>query len=186
MSAERHHEHEARHEQQHAELQAERERRLETLRAEHQENGHEKAEDRAERAREVIHHQAEHAPKPAEHEAAPHHPMHQVHHLLNHKLNYQQTLSSIQRKLKPASRNFSKFIHQPAVERASDIVGNTVARPSVAAGASWTALIVGGLFYFTARRYGYTLSGSEIIVSLLVGGLLGLVLEGAWRATRRR
>jgi hypothetical protein len=159
---------------------------MEALKAEHHETAHEKPEDRAERAREAIHKQTEHAPKSAPQEEAPRHPMHHVHALLNYKLNYAQTLTSIQRKLRPASRNFSKLIHQPAVERASDAIGSTVARPSVAAGASWTALIVGGLFYFTARRYGYSLSGSEILVSLLVGGVLGLILEGAWRAAKRR
>jgi hypothetical protein len=183
MSAERHHEHEARHEQQHAKLAHEREQRLEALRAERHEQSTETAENRAEHAREVIHHHEQPEPSHHEHEAAP---RPHTAHLLNHKLNYRQTLASVQRKLRPVSRSFSKFIHQPAVERASDAVGKTVARPSVSAGATWTALIVGIVFYFTARRYGYTLSGSELIIAFVVGAILGLLLEGAFRVARRR
>ncbi len=62
----------------------------------------------------------------------------------------------------------------------------TVARPSLMLGTTWTALIVGSIFYLTARHYGFTLSGSELLFSFVVGALLGLVLEGLWQAFKRR
>jgi hypothetical protein len=60
-----------------------------------------------------------------------------------------------------------------------------VARPSVAAGATWTALIVGAVFYFTARHYGYMLSGSELLFSFVAGAVIGLAVEGLWRSLHR-
>jgi len=105
---------------------------------------------------------------------------------LNHHLNYAQTLASIQRKLTPVSRSFSKVIHTPVVEKASEALESNVARPSVLLGTTWTALIVGAVFYITAHHYGYALSGSELLFSFIVGALLGLAVEGLWHLLRRR
>jgi hypothetical protein len=183
MSVEHHHEHAERNEQQAAELEAARREKLEELRqsAEHEPQD---AEHRAEAAREVIH-AHEPAPEPSDHhEAAPPEP--QPKPFLDHRLNYRQTLASLQRQLKPASRAFSKVIHTPAVEKTSEVLERTVARPSVTLGATWTALIVGGVFYFTARHFGYALSGSELLFSFIVGAVIGLIIEGLWRAARGR
>lgn len=147
----------------------------------------EHAEKRAEKAREVIQEQtAEPEPEPtpaAEKETAA---ISRPAAFLNHHLNYSQTMDSVRRKLGPVSRSFSKVIHTPAVEKTSEALEHTVARPSVMVGTTWTALIIGALFYLTARHYGYALSGSELIFSFVVGALLGLVGEGIWLAFRRR
>ncbi len=98
---------------------------------------------------------------------------------------YHQTLASLQRRLKPASRTFSKVIHAPAVEKSSEIVGKTILRPSVSLGATLTALVVGGFFYWSAKHYGFALSGSEFIIALLAGGVIGLIVEGVLKLVRR-
>lgn len=98
---------------------------------------------------------------------------------------YAQTLASLQRKLSPSSRAFSRLIHAPMVEQASEVAGKTIARPSVTLGATLTALVVGGFFYLSARRYGFALSGSEFILSLLAGAVLGLIAEGVLKLLRR-
>jgi hypothetical protein len=181
MSVERHHEHQERHERSHDQLEAARREQLEQLR-QHSEAEPGDAEKRAEAAREVINKEPVPEPEPTPEPAAPrfHHP------LLDHKLNYAQTLASVQRHLKPVSRSFSKLIHTPVVEKTSEALEKTVARPSVVAGATWTALIVGLAFYLTARHYGYQLSGSELLFSFIVGAVIGLALEGLFRLLRRR
>ncbi len=141
--------------------------------------------ERAKEAREVIK-QQEGEPEPANTSEAASNPASRIHQVLNHRLNYAQTLASVQRKLNPISRNFSQVIHTPVVEKTSEALESTVARPSVLLGSTWTALIVGTIFYLTARHYGYTLSGSELLFSFVVGALLGLVLEGAWHSLERR
>jgi hypothetical protein len=147
--------------------------------------GTENSHERANRAREVIN-------QPPPQESAPEPPVTEIASarptlpFLNHKLNYVQTLASVQRRLKPASRSFSKVIHAPIVEKASEALEKTVARPSVTFGATWTALLVGGIFYFTARRYGFELSGSEVTLSFIVGAVVGLAIEAAWRTFHHR
>lgn len=100
--------------------------------------------------------------------------------------NYRHTMTTLQHRLKPASRAFSKVIHNPAVERTSEVVGSTIARPSVTVGATGGALIFSTTLYLYARYYGFTLKGSEIWIGLLVGGVIGLLLEFGLRLVRRR
>ena len=90
---------------------------------------------------------------------------------------YRATLSSIRQTLPTASRRFSKFIHKPSVERISDLTAKTIGRPSLTLGASVFALLGGGLLYFSARRYGFTLSGAEFLVAGLAGAIFGLLIE---------
>jgi hypothetical protein len=170
------------HELSPAELEAARAERLDDLRS-NPENTPDNAHERAQEAREVIN---KVEPKPEEPAAVESTPREPVLPFLNHKLNYVQTLASVQRRLNPVSRSFSRVIHAPAIEKASEVLEETIARPSITVGATWTALILGSIFYFTARHYGFALSGSEITLSFVVGAVLGLVLEGFWRALRRR
>lgn len=104
---------------------------------------------------------------------------------IDHVLNYSQTMASLQRKLNPASRTFSKVIHVPAIEKTSEALEKTVMRPSVVAGATWSAFLTGLIFYITARVYGFQLTGSEMLVALLAGAVLGILLEGLARLIRR-
>lgn len=137
--------------------------------------------EKAEQAREALEKAAEPLAKAAEEaprEVAP--PTR-----LDRLVAYRHTLKSLQGHLKPVSKSFSKFIHTPAVEKTSEVLEKTVMRPSVTLGASLTALVVGGVFYFTARSYGFRLSGSEFLVSLLVGGILGALLEGLVKLFRK-
>jgi hypothetical protein len=172
-----------------AELEAARAEKYKELRQNLETSAEDDPDRRAEaarKARDVINKKPETAPEPEPAPAAEKPKGTITIPFINHQLNYAQTLASIQRKLSPASRTFSKVIHTPAVEKTSEALEKTVARPSVTLGASWTALIVGGIFYLTARTYGYQLSGSELLFSFIVGAVLGLVLEGLWRLIKRR
>jgi hypothetical protein len=100
--------------------------------------------------------------------------------------SYKQTMQSLQRRLPTFSRSFSKVIHNPVVEKTSEILGATVVRPSVTLGATTTALLVGGITYWTAKTYGFAISGSEMLFALLLGGIIGFVVELAIKAFGRR
>ena len=94
---------------------------------------------------------------------------------------YTHTLSSIRNRLKGPEKSFSKVIHQPAVERASEMLENTVARPS--------GLLFGGLYsfigslasYILARRLGGELKLSVFAVFFVGGFFIGLIVELIWR-----
>jgi len=105
---------------------------------------------------------------------------------LNQDNTYNETLASLQNRMSPTSKAFSKLIHTPAVEHTSSILESTIMRPSVVMGTTWTALIVGVIFYVTARVYGFKLSGSEMLLALLGGAVLGLALEGIWMFFSRK
>ena len=161
-----------------AEKQAERESAPENL-AEHAE----RQDNAAEAARKVIDEQTrEPEPVPVP-EATDPKPSFTAR--ISQALSYHETMASVQTKLSPVSRSFSRVIHAPAVEKTSEALETTLMRPSVALGAVITAVIVGGIFYYFAHRYGYAMRGSELLASLVVGGVLGLAVEGLVRFTHR-
>ena len=103
------------------------------------------------------------------------------------KNQYKKTLQQTQSHMALPSRTFSKFIHIPAVEKASDAIGSTIARPN--------AILMGGLFslvivttvYLIAKHYGYSLSGGETIVAFGLGWILGRIIDYArLMSTNRR
>ena len=92
--------------------------------------------------------------------------------------SYRKTMEKMQSELPPASRTFSKVIHNPAVEKASEAIGSTVARPNlIIAGA--LGAISSVVVYFIARHYGYVLSGSETIILFGCGWVIGAIIEYA-------
>jgi hypothetical protein len=99
---------------------------------------------------------------------------------------YKKTMKQIQGEMNPATRTFSKIIHTPAIEKTSQVLGSTVARPN--------ALLAGGMFafvfvllaYFLAKKYGYQLSGFETIGAFALGWALGLIYDYAKLMFSRR
>lgn len=90
---------------------------------------------------------------------------------------YKKTMHTIQREMGSSSRAFSKFIHSPFVERSSDIIGSSLARPNaVLAGSAMALILVSGV-YVTARSFGYQLSGFETIGAFVIGWLIGIVFD---------
>ncbi len=81
-------------------------------------------------------------------------------------------------------RTFSKFIHKPAVEKTSEIVGKTIARPSGMVGASVGAFIGLLSIYSVAKFAGFALSGSEMPLLLAGGFAIGLFAEWAYKSIR--
>lgn len=91
--------------------------------------------------------------------------------------SYKHHMKQLQAELTPAQRTFSKFIHNPVVEKTSDAVGSTIARPNaVLAGAMVAFFLVLGV-YVVSKYYGYTLSGFETIGAFIVGWILGILYD---------
>lgn len=90
--------------------------------------------------------------------------------------SYKKTLTTMQSQLSAPSRAFSKAIHNPVVEKVSDTVGNTVARPNIIIAGALGA-IASVVIYIIAKHYGYALSGSETIILFAAGWCLGAVVE---------
>ncbi len=90
---------------------------------------------------------------------------------------YKKTLKTIQKDMNPAERTFSKVIHNPVVEKTSEVAGATVARPAALLLGSLSALVLTAIVYIISKTYGYTLSGSEWIFTFIVGWAIGLIID---------
>jgi cobalamin biosynthesis Mg chelatase CobN len=93
------------------------------------------------------------------------------------KASYKKTMKETQDHMKPAQRTFSKVIHNPAVEKTSEAIGSTVARPNAILFGSLFAFLLTLGMYLIAKYYGYPLSGFETIAAFILGWAVGLLFD---------
>lgn len=91
--------------------------------------------------------------------------------------SFKQHMKQVQAELPPVQRAFSKFIHHPAVEKASEAIGSTVARPNAILAGSVTAFFLVLAVYLIAKNLGYPLSGFETIGAFIAGWVIGLLYD---------
>lgn len=90
---------------------------------------------------------------------------------------YKQTLSRAQSEMSTPARAFSKVIHAPVVEKASEVAGSTIARPNALLFGSVIALLSLSVLYGLGKTYGYQLSGFEMIGAYALGWIVGLIID---------
>lgn len=93
--------------------------------------------------------------------------------------SYAATMRQIRSEMSAPSRTFSKVIHNKTVERVSDAIGTTAARPNAVLAGSVTATFLTLFVFLVAKQYGYRLSGFETIGTFFVGWALGLIYDYA-------
>jgi cobalamin biosynthesis Mg chelatase CobN len=91
--------------------------------------------------------------------------------------SFKKQMTRVQSELPPAQRAFSKFIHNKSVEKASDTIGSTVARPDAILSGAVAAFILVLLVYVIAKTFGYVLSGFETIGAFIIGWILGIIYD---------
>jgi len=91
--------------------------------------------------------------------------------------SYKQTMSRVRSDLPVGSRSFSKLIHNKTVEKTSEVLASTVARPNAILAGAATAFILTLIAYTVAKTLGYGLSGSETIAAFIIGWVLGLIYD---------
>lgn len=92
-------------------------------------------------------------------------------------VSFDTTMREARSQMPAASRVFSSIIHNPAVEKISDVAGGTIARPNAILSGSVFAFLFTLVIYLTARYYGYPLSGTETIAAFLLGWIVGLIID---------
>lgn len=90
---------------------------------------------------------------------------------------YKKTMTAIRSEMSAPSRAFSKVIHNPVVEKTSEVVGATIARPNAILAGSITAFLAVSVLYIVAKQYGYVLSGFESIGAFIIGWLVGITFD---------
>lgn len=91
--------------------------------------------------------------------------------------SYKHTMKQIQSEMSAPARTFSKFIHNNVVEKGSEAIGSTLARPNAVLAGSLTALVLVSSVYVLAKIFGYRLSGFETIGAFMLGWALGLIYD---------
>lgn len=98
--------------------------------------------------------------------------------------SFTTSLHHIQRSLPVTTRMVSSLIHQSAIEKVSEIIGKTIARPSGLIGAAITAAFGTLAFYTVARFAGFSLTGSETPLLLGLGFVIGVLAEISYKVIR--
>ena len=93
------------------------------------------------------------------------------------KHEFKQRMTSVRSHMSAPSRSFSKVIHNPAVEKTSEVVGSTVARPNAILAGSVAAFILTTALYLVAKNVGYSLSGFETIGAFILGWIIGITFD---------
>lgn len=91
--------------------------------------------------------------------------------------SYAATMRDIEGHMTPASRAFSRVIHNKTVERASDTIGSTVARPNAILTGAVAAFLFSLATLLIAKHYNYRLSGFEAIGAFAAGWLIGILYD---------
>jgi len=96
---------------------------------------------------------------------------------LETEASFNATMTEVRTQMSAPSRTFSKVIHNKAVEKVSEVTGNTVARPdAILSGAIFAFALTLGT-YLIAKNFGYPLSGFEAIAAFILGWILGIVYD---------
>lgn len=91
--------------------------------------------------------------------------------------SFKKTMTDVQTELTPSSRVFSKLIHAKAVEKTSEVVGSTIARPNAILAGSVMAFVLTLGVYVMAKTLGYRLSGFETIAAFIAGWVIGITYD---------
>ena len=91
--------------------------------------------------------------------------------------SYIKTLTETQSELDSSSRVFSKIIHNKIIEKTSNLIGNTIARPNLILFGAIFSFVSTLFVYITAKKIGYVLSGFEPILSFIIGWIIGAIYD---------
>jgi hypothetical protein len=91
--------------------------------------------------------------------------------------SFKKEMARVQAEMSPPARVFSKFIHSKPVEKTSEFVGATVARPNAILSGAIVAFVLVLAVYLLAKQLGYVLSGFETIGAFIVGWIIGVLYD---------
>lgn len=94
---------------------------------------------------------------------------------------YKKVLKKTRSELKPTEKTFSKVIHNPTIEKVSDIGAKTVARPSGILFGGIGAFIGSLLLLIISKRTGFSYNYLLFLLIFIGGYLAGLILEVFYR-----
>jgi hypothetical protein len=100
------------------------------------------------------------------------------------EIAYKRLLTRARRHMSSYDRLMSCIIHQPAIDKISEVTSHTIGRPSGILGGGLTAFLGTSAYYFITKHYGYSYSFSVFLILLGAGFLAGWLVEFIWRMLR--
>jgi len=91
--------------------------------------------------------------------------------------SYKKHMAHVQAELPAPERAFSKLIHAPLIEKTSEFVGSTIARPNAILSGAIVAFFLVLAVYLIAKNLGYVLSGFETIGAFIIGWIIGILYD---------
>lgn len=92
-------------------------------------------------------------------------------------VSFNKVMTGARARMSTPSRVFSKFIHIKAIEKSSEAIGATVARPNALLLGAAFAFLFTVVIYVWAKNAGYPLSGFETIAAFIIGYLTGIIVD---------
>lgn len=90
---------------------------------------------------------------------------------------FEHTMKYVREELPKSSRTFSKIIHNKPIEKASDFLSTTIARPNAMLAGAIGAFTLTLAIYIFAKTMGYRLSGFEPIAAFIIGWIIGQLYD---------
>lgn len=91
--------------------------------------------------------------------------------------SFKKHMKQVQAEMSAPERAFSKVIHAKAIEKTSEVVGSTIARPNAILSGAIMAFVLVLVVYLLAKNLGYVLSGFETIGAFIIGWALGVLYD---------
>ncbi len=98
---------------------------------------------------------------------------------------YSRTLKRVQQRLSKPERTMSKVMHNKTVEKVSDGIGKTAARPSGILGGGIVSLLGSFVLLYMSKNYGFKYNFFVFFILLVVGFMIGVLLELAIFAVKK-
>jgi hypothetical protein len=93
------------------------------------------------------------------------------------KVTLNNTMARIRRQLPGPEKTFSKVIHQPVIDKVSEITGKTIFRPIGFMLGAMIGLVGSSVVLFLSRHYGFKYNYITFFAFFIIGLVLGMVLE---------
>ncbi len=98
---------------------------------------------------------------------------------------YRRLIKKTQKQLNTPERVFSKIIHQPAVDKISEVGAKTIARPNGILFGGISAFIGSLFFYFVSKKSGFSYNYLTFILIFVGGYFIGLLFELAYKLLQK-
>ena len=99
--------------------------------------------------------------------------------------SWARQMTRTRKRLNPIDRTASKIIHSPIIDKPSEFIGKTIARPQGMLWGSVAAFIGTSALLWATNHYGYEFNYLLVVLLFLGGSLLGTAIEGLTYAFRK-